>query len=108
MSYDEYWFGDVWRAWAYYSADRKRLERMDLAAWLNGLYVCKALEATVGNIGRRPGDTPVEYPDKPVTSIPKLTEQQRIEQEAAFAEAYMNQMVLVGKDWGKEPQQEQA
>lgn len=101
MTYDQYWHGDVWLARDYYEADRKRLERMDLEAWLHGLYVCKALEATIGNIGKQKGEQPITYPEKPVTSIPKLTEEQRIEQEKAFAEAYMNQLMIVGKDWGK-------
>lgn len=102
MTYEQYWHGNVWLARDYYEADRKRLERLDLEAWLNGLYVFKALEATVGNIGRSGGKQPITYPEKPVTSIPKLTETQRIEQEKAFAEAYMNQLMMVGKDWGKQ------
>jgi len=105
MSYDEYWNGDVWLAQAYYEADRKRTERMDLEAWLHGLYVAKAIDATVGNIGKRPGDKPTEYPDKPVTTTRPITEEQKRQQEIAFAEAYMNQMVLVGKDWGKNQQE---
>ena len=103
MTYEQYWYGDVLLARDYYEADRKRMERIDLEAWLHGLYVMKALEATVGNIGKRNGEPPITYPEQPISLTPRVTEQQRMEQEAAFAEAYMNQMVLVGKDWGKTP-----
>lgn len=100
MSYDQYWHGDVLLAKAYYEADRKRMEREDLNAWLNGLYVYKAMEATIGNIGKKPGEQMNRYPEKPVSAQPKLTQEQREEQEVAAAELWMEQFCLAGQGWG--------
>lgn len=65
MTYEQYWYGDPLAVRYFYEADRIKAERINYEAWLNGLYTCKALEATVGNIFKKKGSKPIEYPSKP-------------------------------------------
>lgn len=107
MTYEQYWYGDPLMARAFYKADKIRQQRMNDEAWLYGAYTLRALQATVGNIFLKKGAKPVEYPRKPI-DISEETEEEkeaREEQEAVYAEAYMMNMVLAGKSWGKEVRQ---
>ena len=106
MTYDEYWFGDPLLVRAYYKAVQLRRKRADEDAWLNGLYVLNALNATVGNMFRKPGQAPAEYPKEPFTvqedrrKEEERTEKQK-EREATWALAWMNSFVEAGKNFGK-------
>lgn len=60
MSYDEYWNQSPSLAAEYRKAWELKLQQEDNNAWLNGLYVYKALNATIGNIFRKSG-TPAEH-----------------------------------------------
>ena len=104
MSYEDYWYGDPLMVRAYYKADKLRQQRMNEEAGLNGAYVYKALDASVGNAFRKKGTKMEEYPDKPVGLVSQAgetrTKQEREEAEALFAQAYMMQMVTAGKNWG--------
>lgn len=107
MTYEQYWYGDPLMARAFYKADKLRQERMNDEAWLNGAYILRALQATVGNLFLKQGSKPYEYPRKPI-EISEETEEEkalREEQEAVYAEAYMSNMILAGKSWGKEVRQ---
>lgn len=108
MTYDQYWYGDVHMARAFYKADRIRQKRMNDEAWLHGAYVVRALEATVGNALRSKGTPPFEYPKEPIWDDSwdaeeerEINRKEREEKEAVFAEAYMQNMMLAGKNWGK-------
>ena len=99
MTYDEYWYGDPLMVRAFYEANKIRKRIVNETAWIHGAYICRALDATVGNMFRSKTDTPAEYPPKPIEDEPeqKISE----DQEALYAQAYMTNMVLVGKGWGK-------
>ena len=106
MTYDQYWFGDVCMARSFYIAHKMRLRMMNEQAWLNGTYVLKALDATVGNAFRKRGETPAVYPSEPIQGDDGLEvimqdPEEREEQEVLWAKAYMENMVLIGKNWGK-------
>ena len=79
---------------------------MDEEAWLNGLYMLKALDATVGNAFRQKGQQPVTYPKEP-QSLSERRERDEArkardeEQEATLALAWMSSFVQAGKNWGK-------
>ena len=107
MTYDEYWYGDPLMVRAYYKAEKLRQERMDEEAWLNGLYVMRALDAVVGNMFRDKNAEKAEYPDMPILQEQKMeaekTEEQE-EQEAVWALAWMNNFVDAGKGWDKKIQ----
>lgn len=111
MTYEEYWFGDPMMVRAYYKADQLRRERIDEDAWINGLYVLSALEATVGNAFREKGQRPVEYPKEPYTLSKKRQEEKERterekEQEAVWAKAWMQSFVDAGRKFGRNKQQE--
>lgn len=99
MTYEQYWYDDPLMVRAFYKADKIRQERQDSEAWLQGLYILKALDATVGNLFRKQGTEPAEYPDRPFST--EQSEEITEDQEAILAEAYMNNLVRVGKGWGK-------
>lgn len=105
MTYDQYWFGDPLMARDFYKAHKLRQEMQNELAWINGMYVLQALQATVGNMFKKKTDKANEYPKQPfdfgsnrASAKPERTE----EQEADFAKAYMMQMVMAGKNWGKD------
>ena len=92
---------------AFYEADRIRQSRLNDIAWLQGVYVYRALEATVGNLMKKKSDAPIEYPSKPIELDQKKAKEtvkteQQLEQEKTFARAYMLQMVRAGQNWGKQ------
>lgn len=103
MTYEEYWYGDPLMVRAFYKADKLRRERTDEEAWLYGLYVLNALNATVGNMFRKSGQ-PAEYPKEPFLIQKQREERERSErekeQEAIWARAWMSQFVMAGKNWG--------
>ena len=105
MTYDQYWYGDVRMTRAYYEAYKLRQRNADETAWLHGLYVLRALEATVGNLFQERGATPNEYPKEPygVEEARKelIDPEEKENQEALWAEAYMMSMVQAGANWGK-------
>lgn len=105
MTYEQYWYGDPLMVRAFYKAEQLRQKSMNEEAWLNGVYVYRALDATVGNMMRKNGAEPAEYPKKPIEFAKKEeTEEEkadREEQEAVYALAYMTNMVMAGKNWHK-------
>lgn len=106
MTYEQYWYGDPLMVRAFYKADKLRQERIDEEAWLNGLYITNALEATVGNAFRKKGQTPFEYPKEPFLLTEKKEKQKEQderekEKEATWALAWMSSFVNAGKNWGK-------
>lgn len=107
MTYEQYWYGDPMMVRAFYKANQIRKEIADEAAWLNGLYVLNALNATVGNMFRKTGEAKADYPEQPFTiqrkkeKVREKTEAEE-EQEAVWAKAWMSSFVQAGKHWGKQ------
>lgn len=106
MTYEQYWYGDPMMVGAFHKAEKLRRERDDAYHWMQGFYVKKALESTVGNVFRQKGSQPAEYPEAPVLLEEKRRQQKetaekKLENETAFARAYMLQMMQAGKNWGK-------
>ena len=105
MTYEQYWYDDPLMVRAFYKAEKLRKERMDEEAWLNGLYIQSAIEATIGNAYRKPGQTPAKYPKEPFSLQKKREEREQTEEEkekeATWAMAWMSSFVQAGKNWGK-------
>lgn len=109
MTYNQYWYGDPLMVRAFYKADRIRQERKDSEAWLNGLYVLRALEATVGNVFRKEGTQPAEYPERPYSAketAEEPTSEDEEERERLMAELYLMQFERAGRNWGKNRKKE--
>jgi hypothetical protein len=103
MTYDQYWYGDPLMVRAFYAAHQLQEKQRNYDAWLHGAYVCRALEATVGNMFRKKGTQAIQYPKQPVgmeNETQGMTERDE-EEEKVWAKAYMMQMVRAGKNWGK-------
>lgn len=49
MTYDEFWFGDPYRAAAYRTAHRLRIEQANQQLWLAGLYSHNAVSVAINN-----------------------------------------------------------
>ena len=101
MTYDQYWFGDPQMARAFYQAEKLRQDKANSEAWLLGVYVYRALSATVGNLFREHGTPPVEYPKEPLPLFGEKTRKMTEEEEETYALAYMTSMVQAGKNWKK-------
>ena len=101
MSYELYWYGDVWLVGAYREADRIRQERTNETAWLNGVYIGAAINSTIGNAFREKGKSKAEYPEKPIPLRKNERGPEDEEIDALKAQIYMNNFVRAGKSWGK-------
>ena len=79
MTYDEFWYGDPFRAVAYRKAHRLRIEQTNQQLWLQGLYVHNAVAVAVNNAFSKQKQ---KYISKPV----KLFEPTEDEQKAKVEE----------------------
>ena len=101
MTYEQYWFGDPYMVRAFYEADKLKRLRVDEEAWLNGLYVYQALDATMRNMFRKQGTKSAEYPKKPLGLKHRERKKPDEDAELNYARAYMMNMVMAGKNWKK-------
>lgn len=104
MTYDQYWYGDACMVRAFYKAEKLRKQERDYQAWVSGLYIKEAIESTVGNMFKKQGTPPIEYPEKPYyMQAEEQTEaaREKEKQEQAFAKLYMYNMMRAGKEWGQ-------
>lgn len=103
MTHAQYWYGDPWLARDYLKAEEYRRDKENYTAWLQGIYMMQALNATVGNVFLEKGAPPMEYPEKPyeLNGEDEEKKQEREARELMQAELYMRQFVDFGKSWGK-------
>lgn len=104
MTFDQYWYGDVWLVEQFREADRLRQERANVAAWLNGMYQYDAVSCALANAFRKKSDPPAKYPTEPYNIFQKREtrkeRERREEAERLQAKLYMQQMMRAGKNWG--------
>ena len=109
MSYDEYWNGDVWAVVAYNKAEKRRKERKNWELHLQGMYFYEALcdASPVFQAFAKRGTKPHPYRTEPYKlygAEEETTEEEKKKQEEAErirAKLYMQNMMRVGKNWGK-------
>lgn len=109
MTWEQYWYGDVWMIVAYREADQRRMERINAEAHLMGLYVYEALcdVSPVLHAFAKKGTRPQKYRTEPYALFEKETgidgdcDSSERENSRIFAKAYMKQMLRAGKNWGK-------
>lgn len=97
MTYDDYWYGDVFKARAFLQADIERQKRTNETAWLFGAYVYNALNATVGNLFMDKNDEPNRYPSEPISFDEKQSEEKKLKEQEAERNrlvAYLNAVAL--------------
>lgn len=107
MTYEQYWYGDVWMVKAYRNADLQKQKRHNSEAWLQGMYFWEAITKSLANFASKKGTKPQEYSAEPYDLFgDKLIadKEEREKQEALRADLYMKQFERMGQNWGKEQQ----
>ena len=74
MSYDEFWYGDPFRAVAYRAAHRLRTEQTNQQLWLQGLYVHNAVAVAINNAFSK---TKQKYIAEPIKLFKPTEEEQQ-------------------------------
>lgn len=79
VPYDLYWHSndpEILRE--YVEADKLRQKRKDIEAWMQGAYIKKAIESSIGNAFLEKGAQPIEYPEHPLSyEPPEKTEKEK-------------------------------
>ena len=75
-------------------------KRVDMEAWLTGLYVQEALSAVLSAAFGKKGRTPYKYPSQPYSATETPQEARDDDRDALRAEVYMRQMMRAGRHWG--------
>lgn len=78
MSYDEFWYGDPFRAVAYREAHRLRIEQANQQLWLQGLYVHNAVAVAINNAFNKKKE---KYIAEPVQLFPPSEEEKQAKAE---------------------------
>ena len=70
MSYDEFWYGDVYRTKFYRDAYKIKVRQKDEELWLQGMYVYEALckVSPILHAFSKKGTKPLQYSPKPYMS----------------------------------------
>lgn len=106
MTYQEYWYGDVWSIIDARKADRLRMERKNQELWLQGRYFYEAMGAIspLLHAFAKKGTKAAPYCAEPYPiggEKPKRETEEAGENERLRAMLYMQNMVQMGKSWGR-------
>lgn len=106
MTWDQYWYGDVWMASIYREADKRRMERKNAESHLLGMYMYEALcdVSPILQAFSKKGTKPIPYRTEPYPLFKENEVDENSKKEEADrlrAEIYMRQMLRAGKNWGK-------
>lgn len=98
MSYDEFWYGDAYRAKFYREAYNIQIKHRDEEFWIQGMYIYDALckVSPILHAFSKSGTKPLPYPDKPYMStikgqISEEEKQKKIENERLVAQLHFEQ-----------------
>jgi len=98
MSYDEYWYGDAYRAKYYREAYELKVKHKDEEFWTQGMYIYDAIcrVAPILHAFSKSGTKPLPYVEKPYLSMSEknMTEEekkQQIENERLIAQIHFEQ-----------------
>lgn len=74
MTYDEFWYGDAYRAKFYREYHNIKLRQKDEELWLQGMYVYEALckVSPILHAFSKKGTQPLQYSSRPYMSTVKL------------------------------------
>lgn len=74
MSYDEFWYDDVWKAKFYREAYAIQIKREDEGRWMQGVYIYEALcdVSPILHAFSKPRTKPLPYRDKPYLADVKI------------------------------------
>ena len=94
MTYEQFWYGDPWRAKYYREAYIVRRKEENTRDWLQGAYFYNAISTALANAFRKKGQKAQNYLEEPFRIFKMTTEekQAKMEQEKAAAENWMRAM----------------
>lgn len=89
MSYDEYWYGEPYRAKFYLEAHKLKVKQKDEELWIQGMYIYEALcdVSPILHAFSKQGTKPLPYRDSPILSksevgkTPEEIEEEKKKQE---------------------------
>lgn len=89
MSYDEFWYGDAYRAKCYRESYKIKVRQKDEELWMQGMYVYEALckVSPILHAFSKKGTKPLPYTNRPyLNSVPKLQTKEQKEKEKKNAQ----------------------
>lgn len=102
MSYDDYWYGDVYKATYYRRAHEIQIKHADEEFWMQGMYIYDALcrVSPILHAFSKSGTKPLPYPDKPYSylvdeNLKEEEKQRKIENERLIARLHF-------ENWARE------
>lgn len=103
MTWEQYWYGDVWMVRAFREAEKLRQQRANTAAWLQGAYVYDAIGRIAPALHPFPkkGTKPLPYLDKPYSMG---DEPEPEADNAQFAENERLRAKLYFRNWARAAQ----
>lgn len=110
MTYEQYWYGDVWMVASFREAEQRRKERKNRELHLLGMYIYEAFcdASPLFHDLAKPGTKAIPYRTEPYLlagekeRTPSREEkEQKEEAERLRALLYMKNMVRESKNWGK-------
>lgn len=113
MSYEDYWYGDVWMVKDYAEAYRIQKQRENECLWLHGLYFYDALSVALSHFGAglsgKRSSNQVKYPNEPYPLYQRKKTKEELEAkekaERQRAHDYLDSVVKAYKAQRKAKQQ---
>ena len=103
MTYDQFWYGDVRVFDTYLKAFKLKKKQENEKLWLQGMYIYEAIATVMSNAFSKTARA--KYPEQPYDIYKDMDDEddrrEQEEKEAKFAEAYMAQMMMAGRNWGE-------
>lgn len=101
MTWDQYWYGDVWMVKAFREAEELRQKRKDAEAWMQGAYIYDAIGrlAPILHPFAKKGAKPIPYVEKPYLAESKKVESEQDQKQ--FAENERLRAALYFKNWAR-------
>ena len=93
MTYDEFWFGDPWRAKAYKEKNLLVRKQKNEEMWVNGMYQLSALNVALNNAFCK---TKIKYPKEPFDIFPKTEaeKEEEVQTERKRLVNWLNQLTI--------------
>lgn len=102
MSWHDYWYGDP-RAFRYYrEAEAKRQEALNNQAWLQGIYIYKAVTTALTNAFAKKGTPPEPYMLAPIDFSEPTRAEELIEIGKSRARKVRSLNRLIAMEEGKD------
>ena len=105
MTYDEFWYGDVYKAKFYRESYKLRVKQIDEQLWMQGMYIYEALcdVSPILHAFSKEGTKPLPYSDRPYTF--QIQEKSEKEKEQEIKNARLAAQLYL-ENWAKATQKQ--